>query len=272
MSWKSICKILVTGVGLGLFVLHGLGEKVVHFRIDKISFLLLVMAASPFLSRFLDKLSNCLDTLKVGNVEAHFRQLSFTEQVSTFLTVLATDRQLTFYKEREGEFRLGTAGHYLLEEMFNRNRRRTYGTIRQWIQADEENLRWFAAEVIGYFELHDLSRELLPLYKAEDIHKDWPEWALNCIWAHSKLRNRYEELNRFLLETKSKSNQDWLLDVYTQMHDAGEAFPALSDSLILLKRFRAQAGLSKTIEDKTDKKLEELAELIRKKELNQEPC
>lgn len=265
MKWKSAAKIFLPVVGIVLFVLHGLGEEVVHFRIDLISFLFLVIAASPFLARSLETLASYLDTLRVGNVEAHFRKLSFIEQVFTFLTVLATDRKLTFYGEREGEFRLGTAGQYLLEEMFSRNRRRTYHNIRHWLQADEENLRWFAAEVMGYFKLQDLSQELPHFYQNLDRHKDWPEWALNCIWAHSKLNNEYKELNDFLLQTKSSSNQDWLLDIYTQMPEAGEAFPLPSHSEILLKQFRAKTDLSKAIEYKTERKLEQLAELMRKK-------
>ena len=159
MKYKSFTWMFFPVIGFMLFIIHGIGESVVPFKIDVISISLLFFSAIPLLGEY-------LETLKIGNVEAQFRTLSFAGQVLTFLHVLATDRKLTFYKPRQkiGEFQLGTAGYYLLERMLKENRKRTIRTINKWLKEEEENLRWFATEVIGYFKLKELAEDLLSHY------------------------------------------------------------------------------------------------------------
>ena len=200
MKFRYFTWIVFYFLGIILFILHGLGENRVHFKVDLVSIFLLIFATFPLLGEYLEK-------FKVGSVEAQFRTLSFAGQITTFLHVLATDRKLTFYRPRQrmGEFKLGTAGSYLIERMFFENRKRTIRSIKKWLNEEEENLRWFASEIIGYFGLRELAAELVMQYKKLDPDSDWTDWHMNCLWAHSKITNKYKEMNRFLIETTSES-------------------------------------------------------------------
>ena len=251
---ENIIKTIFIITGLILFVIHGLDEQI-DFTIDQTSLVIIFLALTPYAFGMMRKLSYYLDTLKVGNIEASFRQLGFSEQVYTFLTALAADRKLTFYSERNAEAGLGTAGEYLLKEMFENNKRRTNSTIRQWLDADEENLKWFAAEVIGYFELTSLAANLDHFYLHLKKEDEWSEWQLNCLWAHSKLMNNYDELNKFIYETTNNSNVEWLLDIYTQMPESGELLPDPKESILLLKKLIDKEGMTIELKENIEAKI-----------------
>jgi hypothetical protein len=206
----------------------------------------LVFASIPFLGQF-------LETLKAGDVEAKFRNLSFPDQVLTFISVLATKRQLTFYMPRKGkEQQLGTVGNYLIDEMLHKNRRRTIREIKKWLIAENDYLKWFASEVIGYFGIIELAEELKPHYKALEYDVDWEDWQLNCLWAHSKLKDNYKEFVRFLTETDSTANQDWALDVFIQMREEGETMPQSTEITRLLNKMIGNDNLDDAIKNKAN--------------------
>ena len=255
MNRENIIKTIFIISGFILFVIHGLGVGTIHFVIDQTSLLIILLALTPYGFGIIGKLSNYLETLKIGNIEASFKQLGFSEQVYTFLTALATDRKLTFYSERNAETRLGTAGEYLLKEMFDTNKRRTNSTIRQWLEADEENLKWFAAEVIGYFELTNLAINLKHSYFHLQKEEEWSEWQLNCLWAHSKLMNNYAEMNKFIYETTNSSNVEWLLDIYTQMPKSGELLPDPKESILLLQKLSNKKSMTPDLKENIKAKL-----------------
>lgn len=257
MVYKPFTWYIFPIFGLVLFIVHGLGEKIANFKIDSISISLLFLSVVPLLGEYLEK-------FKFGSVEAQFRTLSFAGQVLTFLHVLATDRKLTFYHPRTniGEFQIGTASCYLLERLLNENRKRTMRTIKKWLKEEEENLKWFAAEVIGFFKLKELAEDLFEQYSKLNPNSNWQDWQLNCLWAHSKLCNNYQELNKFLIETKSESNQNWILDVYPQMFKAKEPSPMREEVCNLLQSLLGRKNLSFSIKEKAKEIVEDFDKLL----------
>ena len=260
MNFDKLLRIIFPFVGLLFFIIHGLdgisiGFVDFRFTIDIISISLLVFASIPFLGQF-------LETIKAGDVEAKFRNLSFPDQVLTFLYALAAKRQLTFYKPRKDkEHQLGTAGNYLIDEMFRENRRRTIREIKKWLNDEEENLKWFAAEIIGFFNIIELAKDLKPYYSRLAYDDDWADWQLNCLWAHSKLTDDYKEFNKFLIETESEANLDWALDVFIQMYEEGDSMPLPSAISNLLNKIIERKDVKGSIKEKASKIL------IRKEEI-----
>ncbi len=140
-----------------------------------------------------------------------------------FLDAIAREEQWTFFAKREGEGQLGEAFPSLIRKLQVQDEEKLFKRLRKWLNSGEPNLIWFASEVIGYFEIEDLKDDLLTTLRtcrqSDDINKRWPTWALNCRWAVSVFDN-FTSLNRFLLGTSNRKNQEWLLEAYEQMLDA----------------------------------------------------
>ena len=183
---------------------------------------LAVLVSIPFLRPYLNK-------LKLGNLEVEFLKLPEGDQHLLFLESIAREREWTFYAKRETEGQIGEAFLSLIRNLQLKDEEKLYAKLKTWLDSGVPNLIWFASEVIGYFEIEELRDELLSTIqtssKSDDFNKRWPTWALNCKWASSIFDN-FTSLNRFLLGTSNRQNQQWLLEAYEQML---EAYPADED-------------------------------------------
>lgn len=200
-------------VCLILIVLHafeGKIEKAYEFKllIDSTTLGLLAFAAIPAIWEI-------VDTVKAGGVEISFRQLAVQQQIFTFLESLARQARWTFYPPRTDESALGQGLGLLIEKLQKADEKVLIKHLKTWLEADSDNLRWFVAEIIGYFKITELKerlRDLLP----KNLDAQWEPWQLNSLWAYSRF-HEYEGLKDLLLQTKSELNQGWVLNAYSQM-------------------------------------------------------
>ena len=201
----------VLTVSLTLVVIHGLNRD---FIIDQITLGLLIFASLPLLSK-------TITSLKAGNVELEFRDLSVNDQVFTFLDGIATKRQWTFFTPRVEEEYLGPAFVVLTDQLLKDSRHRLVAQLRTWLQSDDVNQRWFAAEIIGYHKITELRRAVMRARETEDEHQRLESWELNCLWAMARLDEEpYWTLKAFLERTTNRSNQAWILKAFDQMIEA----------------------------------------------------
>lgn len=200
---------LIVVVSSLLIVVHGFASKV--FLVDTVTLGLLALAALPFLSTF-------VSSFKAGGVEFAFRELSVHEQLIAFLDGIATKRQWTFFSPRPGEEDLGPAFKVMTEELLNAARPRLVGQLRAWLASDDVNHRWFAAEIIGYYQLTELTRSVQRAPESTDYDRRWEPWEMNCVWAYSRLEKPpYAKLCAFLVATHDPQNQAWILKSLDQM-------------------------------------------------------
>lgn len=208
MRWRNVDPLLAVPLGAGaLIVLHGLVDDAT-FRIDSVSIALVVIGILPFAYKF-------LTSVKAGDIELSFRSLSVDEQVLLFLDGVARQRMWTFYRPRPHESDLGRAFGLLVGNVLASDRRQFVQRMRDWLRGEDDHLRWFAAEVAGYYRIQDLKPELLALTTVGS-DRPWEPWRLNCLWAYSRF-DEYKRLHRFLLETSDSENQRWVIDAYDQM-------------------------------------------------------
>lgn len=192
-----------------LIVIHGFASHA--FVVDTVTLGLLALAALPFLPAF-------VSSFKAGGVEFAFRELSVHEQLITFLDGIATKRQWTFFSPRAGEEDLGPAFKVMTEELLNAARPRLVGQLRAWLASDDVNHRWFAAEIIGYYQLTELTRSVQRAPESSDFDRPWEPWEMNCMWAYSRLEKPpYTKLCSFLVATHDPQNQAWILKSLDQM-------------------------------------------------------
>lgn len=220
--------------------------------IDQTTIWLLVIASIPFLTKY-------LDTLKVGDMELSFKALNKEDQIFVFLSSLAQNSLPTFYKPRNGESELGIVGKHLVSEINNINPARLHEEIKNWLGSNDKGLKWLSSEIIGYFEFTEFSNDLSAVYNIEKTKIDWEKWKLNCLWAHSKLENGFEELDKFLQETESTHNQIWLFDVYYQM---AESDPKLKNEFLeKCKNISKSKSLQQESKDHLEKVIREMEDL-----------
>lgn len=209
--FSSLCLILL--------VIHG------HFKIfqdDKITIFLLALACAPFVLPFAARF---LEMLKIGDWELTFRSLSETDKTLVFLRAIASEKKWTFYEPREDpreeETYSGEPFCLLAQSLLKAHRQKFVSALEEWLVADDTNLRWFASEVIGYFEISELRDALFPHVDGEDVNKVWPTWMLNYLWAYSKF-NEYQELFEFWKSTENDQNKRWAKKAFRQMWIAHE--------------------------------------------------
>jgi len=172
-----------------------------------------------FLYYFREKIRSLLDqikTVKVGNLEAEFQDLPISSQSLLFLDGIARKDQWTFYEERRDDERnLGAAFLSIAKDLLNVERGELIKKLNQWLGSKDENLIWFASEIIGYFRIAELENALYTLLP-ENTTEKLKECQLNCLWAYARL-TAMESLSDFLMKTNSEKNQIWTLFVYKQM-------------------------------------------------------
>ena len=229
---------LILIIALVLIVVNGITS--LEFTVDEITLGLLVFASLPLLSRV-------ITSFKAGEVEIAFRDLSVHDQVFTFLDGIATKRQWTFFTPRVEEEYLGPAFVVLTEQLLIDARPRLVAQVRSWLQSDDVNQRWFAAEIIGYHRITELRRAVSRARETEDVDQRLESWELNCIWAASRLDSEpYRSLKEFLERTSNRSNQAWVLKAFDQMIEAKLGSEAdFSAAITLLAKRLQQAGFTR---------------------------
>jgi hypothetical protein len=187
--------------------------------VDEISLGLLAFASLPFIS-------SIVTSLKAGNVEFEFRDLSVHDQVFTFLDGIATKKQWTFFSPRPGEESIGPAFAILTDDLVKNARTRVVEQVRSWLGADDVNQRWFAAEIVGYHRLGELRRAMARAPETTDRNDRWESWELNCLWAASCLDEQpHRTLIEFLAKTDNLENQAWILKSFDQLLEARRSAP-----------------------------------------------
>jgi hypothetical protein len=200
----------LTIVCLILIFIHTVEESFeFKFKVDSTTLGLLALAALPVLWEI-------VGTVKAGGVEVSFRELAVHQQIFKFLDGVATQRAWTFYPPRAGESDLGEGFGILIKNLKRKHEKELINQLEVWLESDSNNLRWFAAEIIGYFRIEKLKDRLPAFFDDLDRAVTWEPWQLNCLWAYSRFQN-YKELYGFLEETKSETNRLWVLDAYSQM-------------------------------------------------------
>lgn len=210
---KSIQKIYIL-ILFFLIVINGISEGInkkygYSFIVDNTTIFLLLIAFLPFLGKY-------IESFRFGNIEAHFRELSLSDQIFAFLEGVAMKERWTYYLPRGEEMHMGDAFRILVQEVNKINHSKLINVLRKFLDSDNPNLIWFASENIGYFKFEELKHCLPPKFNNLDKNLQWSEWQLNCLWAYSRFEN-YQGLHDFLMNTRNEVNQIWLLDVYRQM-------------------------------------------------------
>ncbi len=236
----------LTLISLTLVVLHG-NEETWKFKVDSTTLGLLIVAALPVLREI-------VGTLKAGGVEINFRELAVHQQIFKLLDGVASQRTWTFYTPRSDEHELGEGFGILIENLKRDHKKDLINQLGVWLEADSNNLRWFAAEIIGYFRVKELKNRLPDFYSALDPDATWEPWELNCLWAYSRFHN-YEELNRLLETTKSDANKFWILNAYWQMARAKDGLEPVIVSHLL--RFKGREDISSQLKTAADRVLTE---------------
>jgi len=144
-----------------------------------------------------------------------------SDQSLLFLDGVARKEQWTFYeKAREGERALGQAFLIIVRDLLNVERREIVLKLKLWLASENNNLIWFASEIIGYFKVFELKEDLLRVVP-KNYNVDLGSHQLNTLWALARVTN-FISLSNILQSTNSKTNQEWILFVYDQMPDDSE--------------------------------------------------
>jgi hypothetical protein len=199
--------ILFVVLCIALLVLHGLKL----FDVDSISVALLVLIAIPVIGQFVESIS-------ISGNEIRFKELNQLARFFVFLESISEERRWTFYPSRQGESNLGEGLGILVGELLKTSRQKTIAQLSQWLKSKNENTKWFAAEIIGYFRIEEL-KEDVKYFQFTDKNLPWEYWKLNCLWAYSRFNN-YRELTDMLLNTTDKNNQVWVVEAISQMIEA----------------------------------------------------
>ena len=199
---------------LTLLILHGLD----YFIVDYVSIALLVLLAIPIIGKF-------IESITVSGYGFKFKELNIYDKFYLFLESMSEEEGWTFYPPRANESSLGQGFGLLIKHLLVKDSGKLIDKLFKWIKSENNNTKWFAAEIIGFFKIEELKEEL-PKYfhfadkskKLIDKNKRWEPWRLNCLWAYSRFNN-YEELGDFLIETTIDTHQEWIIQAIEQMID-----------------------------------------------------
>jgi len=159
--------------------------------------------------------------VKFKDLEADFHELTVSDQSLLFLDGVSRKEQWTFYeKSREGERALGQAFLIIVRDLLSVERSEVIQKLKQWLASENNNLIWFASEIIGFFKIYELKEDLLNIVP-KDTNVDLSTHQLNALWALARITN-FIGLSRILQSTNSKINQEWILFVYDQMPNERE--------------------------------------------------
>jgi Zn-finger protein len=165
---------------------------------------------------FIPLFQKILTSIKAGGVELQFRDYSVHEQIFIFLDGIASRQAWTFFTPRKGEIALGLGFKVLIDELLKNKRKELLSQLKKWFESDNDNHKWFAAEVIGYGKIVELKTVCRNYFEKLDIDEYWEPWQLNCLWAYSTFLF-YEPLTTKLKVTKNQANRLWMIIACKQM-------------------------------------------------------
>lgn len=238
---------------LAFILLLAHGFKPEEFTVDSTSIGLLGFVALPYLSLV-------VTSFKAGGVELSFRELTVHDQVLTFLDGIAVKRQWTFFRPRANEAEFGAAFAELTGELVRNARAELLPQLKAWLNSENQNYRWFAAEIVGFHRIRELYRAVKTVANSVDPREPWETWELNCLWAASRMEEpQYQRLRQFLLETSVSANQSWVLRAFDQMIEAREAQPDEFDDVV--RKFVADRRVSGLADREINDLFEDLGHL-----------
>jgi hypothetical protein len=249
-------------VCLYLVYLHTYEESYpVKLKVDSTTLGLLILAALPFLREM-------VETIKAGGVEVSFRELAIHQQLFTFLDAIAAQRTWTFYPPRPGESGLGEGLGILIEDLVKKHEASLKKQLKLWLASNNNNLQWFAVEIIGYFRIKEFEGDLLDFTNL-DNNIAWEPLQLNRLWAYSRL-NGYENLKEVFNKMSSETNQLWILDAYSQMvaekNPNKEEQKRIDEDKKALKKhieeFKEKGSFSEKVKDVVNKTLDKYKEAL----------
>ena len=200
--------LLLLVVCISLILLHGFQNRI-PFTIDTITIGLLVLCFIPFFQKI-------LSSIKAGGVELQFRDCTVHEQIFIFLDGIASRQAWTFFPPRKGEIALGQGFKVLIDELLKNQRKELLNQLRKWFESENDNHKWFAAEVIGYGKIAELKTVCRSYFEKLDVDEYWEPSQLNCLWAYSTFL-LYEPLISKLDVTKNEANRLWMIIACKQM-------------------------------------------------------
>ncbi len=200
--------ILLLSTCVVLIIVHGF-QDYISFKIDTITIGLIILCFLPFFQKI-------LSSIKAGGVEVEFRDYSVHEQIFIFLDGIAARQAWTFYTPRKGETALGQGFKVLIDELLKNKRTELSRQLIKWFESENDNHKWFAAEVIGYCKMEELKTVCKSYFEKLKINESWESWQLNCLWAYSSFY-LYKPLRLKLEETENERNRLWMINACIQM-------------------------------------------------------
>ncbi len=151
-----------------------------------------------------------------GAWHSRLRALSMYDQLLSVVPEIGRGRTWTFYPARPGEHDIGDAFQSIFEVLLERHRPRVIAQLRDWLESDDEHLKWLAAEVVGFFRVAELKENLPGLFEGAA-----PESSMGTLAAKRPLGLLtfcgLPSCAEPLTKTRDAQNQEWLLFVYPQM-------------------------------------------------------
>lgn len=198
-----------------LIIINGHQDLKIYFKVDNITIALLILAFLPYLQEI-------IGTIKVGGTELQFRDyvrdISEVDKYLFFLDAISTKKTWTFYDPRPGEEALGSALDTFIQKLREDNSEKLDNKIKEWLKSENENHKYFAAEVIGHLERKELRDICKKHFGLSDFKKELENWRLNCLWAYSRCEeNKYETLILKLKEPINEENRKWIIKACKQM-------------------------------------------------------
>jgi hypothetical protein len=216
-----------------LILLNGFQYKT-GFKVDFITIGLIVLS-------FIPTLQQMLVSFKGGGVEVEFREYTVHKQMFIFLDGIASKQTWTFYTPRKDEIALGQGIKVLIDELLLNKKKDLIRQLKRWLQNENFNQKWFAAEVIGYAKIDELKSACKSSFENLDIDEYWELWQLNCLWAYSRFFE-YEPLISKFQKSKNDSNLIWMAGACKQMIQEEETDRVKLKLEKVLKDFYQQRG------------------------------
>lgn len=206
-TFKSVYVVFLVTISLGLIFIHGIGWK--SFTVDNTTILLLLILMVPILSKY-------VESIKFGGLEASFKELSKSDRELFLINELAKEEKWTFYEARGSETHSGEALLWLTKKLKKDFPEKFQNMLTEQLASDDDNLVWFASEVIGYFKIEHFQEHLRKHVQKMKLKNKIATYKLNCLWALSRFNN-YQELFDQLDSETHPSNQDWIVEALIQM-------------------------------------------------------
>lgn len=244
--------IFIVFLALSLLVINGID---IPYRIDNYTVIFFSFLCIPLVTEIIESIKNNLK-VKAGNIEVNFNELTLKDQIFVFLNGIIFHHQWTFYDTRDEETKLGKAFYILISEyLIKEFNEEFHQQIKKWFKSENDNVIWFASEVVGYFQISEFKPQLRKKINKINPKKSLSTAKLNCLWAHSRFDD-YKSLIDFFENTNSSKNQKWIIHVFHQMPKKKHADAA--DFIPVLENFITRQNLEQDVINSAKKTLESL--------------